>query len=79
MRSCGSSRRSSGEQLARGVDLRAGDVGVDVDAARHDDHAARVDAAGVGPDVGDDLAAVEAQVAHLAVDAVGRVVDARRR
>ena len=32
-----------GRQPARGVDLRPGDVRVDVDAARHHDHAARVD------------------------------------
>ena len=35
-----------GQQLARGVDRRPGDVGVDVHPARHDDHPARVDACG---------------------------------
>ena len=43
-------------ELAGRVDLRPGDVGVDVDAARHHHHAAGVDAPGVRRDVGDDLA-----------------------
>ena len=64
-----------GRQLARGVDLRARDVGVDVDAAGHHDHPASVDPAGVGPDVGDHLAVLQAHVADLAVDVVGGVVD----
>ncbi len=65
-----------GREAARGVDLRPGDVRVDVDAARHDDPAAGVDLRRVIGDVVDDLAVAQADVAHLAVDAVGRVVDA---
>ena len=62
-------------QLAGGVHLRAGDVGVDVDATGHHDHPPSVDAAGVGSDVGDHLAVLQAHVADLAVDVVGGVVD----
>ena len=69
-----------GQELARGVDRRPGDVGVDVDAAGHDDHPARVDPAGVRRHVGDDLAVLHADVAHLAGDPVrGVVTRARRR
>ena len=56
VRSSGSSRRSSGDSLRASVGLGTGDVGVDVDAAGHHDHPARVDPAGVRPDLGDDLA-----------------------
>ena len=65
-----------GRELARGVDRRPGDVGVDVDPARHDDHPVGVDRAGVGGHVVDDLAVLHADVALLAGDAVGGVVDA---
>ena len=65
-----------GCQPARGVDLRPRDVRVDVDAARHHDHAARVDPRRVVGHVLDDLAVAQADVAHLAGHAVGRVVDA---
>jgi hypothetical protein len=62
-------------ELAGRVDRRAGDVRVDVHPARHDDHAACVDARGVRGQLLDDLAAVQADVAHLAVDPVGGIVD----
>ena len=65
-----------GREPARGVDLRPGDVRVDVDAARHHDHAARVDPRRVLGHVVDHLAVAQADVAHLAGHAVGRVVDA---
>ncbi len=65
-----------GRELARGVDRRPGDVGVDVDAAGHDHRPPRIDAAGVPRHVGDDLAVLHADVAHLAGDAVGGVVHA---
>ena len=76
VRSWTSPRCSSGARRAGRVDRRPRDVGVDVDAARHDDHAAGVDLRRVLGDVVDDLAVAQADVAHLAVDAVGRVVDA---
>ena len=68
-----------GPHLAGDVHLRPGDVAVHVDAARHHDQAAGIDLAR-GPNGrigrrGDDLAAGDPQIAHLAVDAVGRVVD----
>ena len=64
-----------GRELARGVDLRPRDMGVDVDAAGHHDHPASVDPAGAGPDVGDHLAVLQAHVADVSVDVVGGVVD----
>ena len=73
-----------GLHLAGEVDLRAGDVAVDVDAARHHHHAGRVDALRVGWHVGHDLPVADAHILHRAVDAVGGVVyptvdDAQRR
>ena len=61
-------------QLARQVDLGPGDVGVDVDPARHHHHAVRVDPARGSARFGDHPAAAHAHVPHRAVDAVGRVV-----
>ena len=76
VRSSTSARCSSGVSLRAALTAGPGDVGVDVDPARHDDHPPRVDAAGVRRHVGDDLAVLDADVAHLAGDAVGGVVHA---
>ncbi len=69
-----------GTHLPRGVDLGPDDVAVHVDAAGHDDQPAGVDHA-CRPDLRGSaggstiLAAGDPDVAHLAVDPVGRVVD----
>ncbi len=52
----------------------AGDVRVDIDAAGEDDHAGGVDGA-AALDLRDDAAVRDADVADLAVDAVGGVVN----
>src|SRR6266511_2851873 len=56
----------------------AGDVGVDVDPAREDDHAARVDRA-AALDLGDDPAIRDAHVLEHAVYPVRRIVDPTAR
>ena len=72
-----------GAHFPRRVDLGTDDVAVHVDAAGHDhqpagiDHARRPDL-GIGRRI-DDLAAGDPDVAHLAVDPVGRVVDRSAR
>src|SRR5688572_18058745 len=58
------------------VDAAAGDVRVNVDAAGHHDHSARVDLLCGGGDGVDDRAGVDTDVANVTVDAIGRVVDA---
>ena len=68
-----------GPQPAGGVRLRPGDVAVHVDAAGHHDQPPRVERARrphrrIGRR-GHDLAAVDPQIAHLAIDAVGRIVN----
>ncbi len=67
-----------GPHFASHVHLGAGDVAVHVDAARHHDHAASIDLAiGANGRIarrGDDLAVGNPQIAHFAIDAVGRVV-----
>ncbi len=68
-----------GPHLAGDVHLRPGDVAVHVDAAGHHDQAGGVERP-VGPHGGigrrgDDPAVANPEIAHLAVDAVGRVVD----
>src|SRR5204862_1498443 len=65
-----------GLDLAGEIDLGAGDMTVDVDAARHHHHAGRVDALRVGRCVGRDLAGADADVPGLPVHAVGGVVHA---
>ena len=62
-------------KLARQIDLGARDVTVDVDSARHDDHARGIDAPRVGGNVGNDLAAIDADIADFAIDTVGRIMD----
>ena len=64
-----------GDEPARVVAARAGEVRVDVHATGHDDHAARVERRRAGRQRRDDAAVLDADVAHLAVDPVGRVVD----
>ena len=64
-----------GQQPAGVVAARAGDVRVDVHAAGHHDHAARVERRRAGGQSLDDPAVLDADVPHLAVDAVGRIVD----
>ena len=76
VRSRTSARCSSGSSLRAALTAGPGDVGVDVDPARHHDHPPRVDPASVPRHVGDDLAVLDADVAHLAGDAVGGVVHA---
>ena len=66
-------------QLAREVHLRAGDVAVDVDSTRHDHESPRVDPSRLGRHVAHDPAVGDAYVADLAVDAVGRIVNAAVR
>ena len=56
------------------VEGGAGDMGVNVHAAGENDHARRIDGAAVRH-VGDDPAVRDADVADLAVDVVGRIVD----
>ena len=63
------------QETARVVAARARDVAVDVHATGHDDHAAHVERRRAGGQVGHDPAVGDADVAHLAVDAVRRVVD----
>src|SRR5262249_43114623 len=65
-----------GSELASGVHLRSRDVSVDVDPAGHHDHPASIDPARLRPDIGDHLPVLETHVAQLAVDVVGRIVDA---
>ena len=66
-----------GHQHARDVDLAAADVGVQVDAAGHDDAAVQrillIDLRFGGGR--DDAAVRDVDVAHLAVDAVRGIVD----
>ena len=64
-------------QPAREVEGAAGDVRVNVHAARHHDHAACVDRARARGEiaVGDDPAVRDAQILDHAVDPVGRIVD----
>ena len=67
-----------GPEFAGDVDLRPGDVGVHVDAAGHDDHPGQIEAADGRGRVGgrgDDLAALDPEVADFARDAVRGVVD----
>ena len=69
-----------GPHLARDVDLGTGDVAVHVDAARHDDQAGGVQRSSgphaAGPAGGATiLPSLDPDVAHLAVDAVDRIVD----
>ena len=54
---------------------RAGDVGVDVDAAGKDDHAGRVDRAAAASTSATMRPSRDADVLDDAVDAVGRIVD----
>src|SRR5689334_7524307 len=46
-----------------------------VDAARHDDHSVRPEHRRIGRKRGDDAAAIDADVAHVTVDPVRRIVD----
>src|SRR5207302_141884 len=62
------------KQPAALVDARTGDVRVDIDAARHHDHAPGVQSWGAGGKVGDDAVTLDAHVAHLAVHAVRGIV-----
>ena len=68
-----------GNQAARVVAARAREVGVDVHAAGHHDHAARVERRRAGGQALHDPAVLDADVADLAVDAVGRIVDGAAR
>ncbi len=68
-----------GPHFAGDVHLRPGDVAVHVDAAGHHDQATGIDVAR-GPNGrvrrrGDDLAVGDPQIAHLAVNAVSRIVN----
>jgi hypothetical protein len=63
-----------GKKPARQVHAGAGDVGVDIDPAGHDDHAGGVDRGGARGQVGDDPPAVRADIADIACDSVRRVV-----
>ena len=63
-----------GKEASRLVDAAANHVGVNVDTAGHDDHARRVETRRVGRYRGDDAAILDADVLHLAVDAIHGVV-----
>src|SRR5690554_2443925 len=57
------------------VDLRPRDVAVDVDAAGHDDQAARIEDGRVVGKARHDAAVLDANIRHRAVHAVARIVD----
>lgn len=64
-----------GLEFAREIHLGAGNVAVDVDAARHDHQTAGVEAPRLWRHIGDDLAARDADVADFAIHTIRRIVD----
>jgi hypothetical protein len=64
-----------GLKLAREVHLGAGNVAVDVHTPRKDDHPSHIEAGGIICHAPDNLAALDTDLPHLAVNAIGRVMD----
>src|SRR4029078_5319774 len=64
-----------GNQAARMVAARAGEVRVDVHPAGHDHHAPRIERRYAGRQALDDTTPLDADVPDLAIDSVGGVVD----
>jgi hypothetical protein len=62
-------------QLAGQVDFGTGDVAVNIHPAGHDHHPGGVDPPGLWGYARDDLAILDADIAHFAINAVDRVVN----